>query len=175
MIAEDTGHGLVREELCNAPNLDLGRLEAWLHEVEAPVVLQAPFAADVCHQFPTALVVFMHRDPAAIARSMREHKRIAAAPRQTRILRPASVPLASFGFESGSVDWLRMTQQELAKYHADAGADVIALKYEAWQDQRERLPHYLELRYDALQSHRLWVDHDVRQHFHMRQTSALGH
>ena len=53
-----TTHGLIKEELCQ---FRIEGVQVWM-DCPEPMVIQAPFIADACHQFPTALVVYMHRD-----------------------------------------------------------------------------------------------------------------
>ncbi len=142
-------HGLVREELVWHEALSTKYFDMWVRELDAKLVIQAPFLADICHQYPECMVVFMHRRLEEIDRSQREHM---------------------FTPDGRPVDWWRMNRQEMAKYNSDEHISSNVIKYENWLEQRERLPHYLELRYDDLKAHPLWVDRRTRQSFHVRQT-----
>jgi len=144
-------HGLVREELCWRPDLDLTAVRMWLYETPAPIVMQAPFVADCCHQFPQAFVVFMFRDVDDIERSQADHM----------VLK-----------NGNKVAWRWIARTEFGKYNHTGGKKVAELKYETWRFQRERLPFHLELEYESLRSHSLWVDN--RKDFHVRQTRAVG-
>ena len=148
-IAHDTGHGLVREELCRFSRKGL---EHWI-ENDARVVIQAPFASDICHQFPTAMVVFMHRDIEDIEAS------------QKRMFNSDGSDVAWFGFEF----------REREHYHTDDFSRPISeIKYDVWQEQKKKLLNFMELQYESLSEHPLWVAKECRKDFHVRQTHAVG-
>lgn len=141
-------HGLIREELCRKSNFDIGKARYWLMEYPGAVVVQAPFLADMCHQFPGVFVVFLHRDNVDIARS------------QQRM----------YEINGQQVIWPYIEDAELSKYHANGA--IALIKYESWQEQKKSIDHYLELDYESLRAHPLWVDD--RKDFHVRQTSAVA-
>lgn len=130
-IAHDTGHGLIREELSG---FSAKKLSYWLTEAPGPVVCQAPYAADKCHLFG-AFVVFMMRDLKDIEASQQRMK-----------------------LEDGKpVNWDRMERGQRRLYHAKEGA-IAELKYQNWTKQREKIANYLEVDYESLRGHPLWVD-----------------
>jgi len=148
-------HSLVLEERCWLPKLDLSRLDYWLTECSEPVVVQAPFAADVCHQYPGIFVVFMHR---AIKDIEASQKRM-------------------YTSKGDTVNWPHIEMTERAKYGSeDYSLRISEVKYESWQAQKERIGegYYLELQTDTLVDHPLYVPKEIRKDFHVRQTSAVG-
>jgi len=152
MIHDDlkSSHGLVLEELCWKPERCLDAVKMWL-EINEPMIIQAPFAADVCHQFPGVFVVFMHRDIDAIENSQKRMK-----------LR-----------NGRKVWWHDIEATERDKYHCD-DSTVAGMKYRCWQDQKQHIVNYLELDYETLKDHHLWIQPELRKDFHVRQTYAVG-
>lgn len=144
-IAHDTGHGLIREELSRFnPRL----LRAWLQESPSPVVCQAPYAADICHTFGDVLVVWMVRDVSEIEASQ-----------------------ARMRLEDGApVNWSRIEAGERRRYHANE--PIAAVKYRNWPLQRAKIARYLNLEYESLRDHPLWIAPEFRVDFHVRQTSV---
>lgn len=149
MIAQDTKHLLVLEELSWRPSQNLDMLEFWLRECKWPVVCQAPYAADACHHWPEVFVVFMVRDVNKIAASKARAKLSDGTP----------------------VNFQRMQTIECNKYSVDGNfygsAPDAELKYSMWEEQKARIKNYLELPYEELSKHPLWLSD--RTGFHVRQ------
>lgn len=55
------------------------------------------------------------------------------------------------------IGW-RSEAQELCRYglRPDEGP-ISAVKYNVWEEQKEHIKHYLEVEYDSLKAHDLWV------------------
>jgi len=149
MIAHDTQSFLALEEKCWLPGQDLQLLDWWMNDYKGSVVCQAPFAADQCHVYKNALVVFMHRDLSDIKKS------------QQRM----------FSEDHEDINWERIQRAETRKYHTgQLGRPIAQIKYEQWQEQKQDLPYHLDLEYESLKDHELWVDKEDRKAFHVRQT-----
>ena len=145
-------HGIIKEELCWLPNLGLNRLEYWLTNPNK-VVVQAPFAADACHQYPGVFVVFMHRDIDDIEASQKR----------------------MYLDNGGDVFWPSMEMTERGKYHNDDYSQRVSeVKYDSWKHQKERIANYLDLDYESLADHPLWIPKDNRKEFTVRQVSAVA-
>ena len=150
MIAQDTGHRYVDE------------VEYGTHSEEAfldllrtshRVVVQCPAMCHVVHQVAASstLVVMMIRDCDDIQAS------------EERVGWTIGVyqELYTFG----------MTPLRARAYRMKGG-QVAPLKYRRWrEEQRDLVPHYLELEYEALSTHPLWVPREQRVHFTARQTA----
>ncbi len=142
MIAADTGHRLLLEEDCNF-------CDAAIDAYGGPCVIQAPFIASTCHQY-NAFIVFMMRDVTDIEAS------------QERMIN-----------EDGSrVFWPKFEMSIRDKYHTDYEKPVAEITYCNWNEQKLRIPNYLEVNYMDLSTHHLWLD--KRTDFHVRQTYAVG-
>jgi hypothetical protein len=141
-------HGLVKEELCH---FQQGGVEHWL-STPNPCVIQAPFVADVCHQYPQAFIVYMLRNPEDIEKSQWK-----------------------MTMKNGEkVFWPKFEMVVRGDYHTDDYSRTIAeIKYDNWQEQKQRLPNYLELEYESLCEHPLWIAPEHRKLFHGRQVYAV--
>jgi hypothetical protein len=140
MIAADTGHESLREESFGWSNIE--RFQQCL--LRENVVLQAPFFSYALHYLAgDALVVFLKRNLDAIRVS------------QSRMV-------TDMGQQTG---W-GIAEFRLQKYHAESPDPAVV--YEAWEDQKPLLKHVLEIEYESLKEHPLWIND--RSHFHFRQT-----
>lgn len=143
MIAHDTGYRSVREEGFGWSNEE--RFREWM--ARDGVVLQAPFFAHLVHMIPKwrteALVVFMIRAVDYIHESQ--------ARMVTDIGNATGQGIANY----------RLRQLHTARL--DAG--VI---YENWSEQKLQIQNWIEVDYESLRDHPLWVTD--RTHFHFRQT-----
>lgn len=63
------------------------------------------------------------------------------------------------------IDWSQ-EERELIKYSEDG--DIAEVKYNYWAEHKPK--HYLEVRYDDLQEHEMWVPQEKRQNFAPKQT-----
>lgn len=150
MIAADTGHELILEEQCWFSHRVM---EGWLYDYSKPVVIQAPWAASMCHQYSDVFVIFMIRPVDKIETS------------QQRMWEKNGKP----------VWWPQFEMGERSKYHTDDFATPLAqIKYENWTHQQKRLPNHLSLHSRILEEHPLFIRADQRQDFHVRQTRAVG-
>lgn len=145
-IAHDTGHGLIREELSR---FRYDALRYWLVDAHMPLVCQAPYAAEICHTFSDVLVVWMVRDIEDIKAS------------QSRMVMEDGTP----------VNWGRIAYGQLRAYHEQAG-EIAEIKYRNWPGQRAQIANWLEVDYESLRDHPLWVEAPLRKNFHVRQTSV---
>lgn len=137
MIAYDTGHDLVIEDDFDCSNLI--QLSAFLQADYGPKVIQCPFLSAVIHDMnylldvdmSKVLVVFMHRyRPDIIASEQRATK----------------------------VDFGRVAAGQKVAYHSNKVRHISDVKYEAWEDQRKVIPNYLDVGYESLKQHPLWVE-----------------
>jgi len=46
---------------------------------------------------------------------------------------------------------------------------IAELKYDLWEQQKRYIPNFMELEYESLKEHRLWLDKEERQNFSSRQ------
>jgi len=145
MIAHDTGHDLVKEE-----EFFYTRPEAFecLYDADyGPKVMQCPFMACRIHYYPEALVVWMNRPDQEIYDS---------------ISRMTTITDRKIMFHGWFV-------KEFDAYHTDE-EDILKIKRENWELQKERLPHYIEIDYHTLSEHPLWIPKEKRN-WHLRATN----
>lgn len=137
IIAHDTGHDLVLEDEFTCSNR--AQIAAFLHAGYGPQVIQCPFLAHEIHDLEyiydidmgECLVVMMHRYRRDIIESE----------------------------QRSPVDFERVAIGRRQRYHAKTGhpSDIV---YEAWMDQCRVIPHAMDLAYESLKDHPLWVkDH----------------
>lgn len=148
MIATDTGHRYVGED-----EYGVYSEEAFvdLLATEHHIVVQCPTMSHIIHEVANTniLVVMMMRDLTDIAAS---EKRVGWT--------VGPYPeLYKFG----------MSRRQAVSFRR-RGGQVAVLKYERWKGQREQIPHYLELEYESLVAHPLWVPKEQRMSFGPRQT-----
>jgi hypothetical protein len=136
MIAQDTGHDLIMEDEFKGSNLN--QLSAFTQANYSPMVIQCPFLSDIIHDLnwligqdmDKTLIVFMHRYRKHIIES------------EERVER---------------VDFNSVARGQKNKYHTDSEQHISDIKYEAWEDQRKVIPHYLDVGYESLSEHPLWI------------------
>lgn len=136
MIAHDTGHDLVVEDDFRFSQLH--QLATFTQADYGSIVVQCPFLADIIHDLKYlidldmdhALVVFMHRYRRDIIAS------------ETR----------------ARVDFQRLGETQKKKYHTEANEHISDIRYEAWQDQQPMIPHSLDVGYESLRDHPLWIE-----------------
>lgn len=147
-ISQDTGHRYVDED-----EYGVHSEEAFIELLEGShrIVIQCPTMSHIVHQVATSdtLVVMMMRDCDDIRASEER------------------------------VEWTVGVYQELyrfgmsprqARSYRKKGGQVAPLKYRRWQEeQRDLIPHWLELEYESLSGHPLWVPKEQRTHFEARQ------
>lgn len=148
MIAQDTGHRYVDEDEFNVHSEEAFTNLLTKHRI----VVQCPSMSHIIDQIatPDMLVVMMMRDEDDIAASEKR------------------------------VDWSAGVYQELYRFGMSPrqarsyrlhGGQVAPLKYRRWrEEQRARIPHYLEVEYESLSVHPLWVPKELRAGFAVRQT-----
>lgn len=148
MISADTGHRYVSED-------DYGvyveEAFADLLAQEHRIVIQCPAMSHIVHEVASAstLVVMMMRDCDDI---------VASEERAGWTVGPYP-ELYKFG----------MSRRQAVSFRRRGGR-IAELKYERWKKQREQIPHYLELDYESLAAHPLWVPKTERVNFSPRQT-----
>lgn len=142
MIAHDTGHTCFDEHQWGPHDL-----EAWRELVNKghEVVIHCPTMCRHVHEFGNRedlLVVLLRRDIDDIIASQ---ERIGWTARE---------------------EW-----RELARYEADEGP-IAAIKYRHWwQRQAGIIKHNLEVEFDSLNGHPLWIPKRQRQGFDLKQTA----
>jgi hypothetical protein len=136
MIAADTGHDLVIEDDFGFAKLP--QLAAFIQSNYAPIVVQCPFLADIIHDLKylidldmdEVLVVFMHR-------YLRD---IIASEDRTR------------------VDFNSMGNAIKKRINAESDQHVSDIRYEAWSDQCQVIPHALDVGYESMRQHYMWLE-----------------
>ncbi len=127
ILAHETGHGLVTEELCRfSPR----GVDAWI-ATPSPVVIQAPFMGPRIQAYPHCTVVFVYRDP-----------------REVEDSKARNSDVIWMNFEMGIRG---------AYHTDDYDHTLMEISYRNWLEQRERLAHHLTIHYDDLESHPLFV------------------
>ncbi len=152
MVAHDTGHDLVLEDDFKYSNSR--QLAAFLHAGYGKQVIQCPFLCHEIHDLEylydidmtECMVIMMHRDRRAIE----------ASEARARLK------------DGRRVDFDRIGESEKRKLHIQSDAHISDLKYEAWKDQRNVIPHSMDVAYESLRGHPLWVE---KRDFNLRQTS----
>jgi len=148
MIAADTGYGNIDETGYGVYSRK--RFTAII--CQDRIVVQCPTMSHVLHKVATdeTLVVFMVRDLEDIVASER---------RINWTIGPYK-ELANYGLS-----------RKAARRYRHHGGQVAPLKYAFWWGtQRELVPHYLELDYESLSAHPLWVSREQRAQFNAKQT-----
>ena len=148
MIAADTGHRYVDEDEFKVYSRK--RFDAILQQHR--IVVQCPTLCHILHEVATndTLVVMMLRNMEDIVASEKRINWTGGAYRE----------LANFG----------MSRQEARKFR-QRGGQIAPLKYARWWGhQRKRVPQWLELEYESLAAHPLWVPKEQRAEFKDNQT-----
>jgi hypothetical protein len=150
MVAADTGHTYVDETQFGVYNL---RDFAILLRGRG-IVVQCPTMSHVIHgvsQDHGTLVVFMMRDVDDIANSEE----------RVKWDRGVYIELAHFGYHG-----------RRAKSYRLSGGQVAPLKYKRWEMwQKDLVWHHLELQYESLAGHPLWVPKEDRLYWTPEQTA----
>lgn len=140
-IARTLHYRAVREEEYGTHDVDRWRT---LIDAGFHLIIQCPAMSHLLHVVADrdVLVVFMKRDIADIVASQER------------------------------VNWPALEKRRaLGKYNADEG-EPAPLKYTFWHDvQRDLIENWIELDYEALSTHPLWVPQAQRRHFGPRQTA----
>ena len=137
MIAADTGYDLIVEDEFNCSSLT--QLAALLQYNGSSKVIQCPFLSSVIHDLSylidvnmsKALIVWMKRDEQDIIESELRAERV--------------------GFD-------KVALGQRAKYRVNTDRHISQIKAEAWQDQKAVIPHTMEIEYESLHFHELWID-----------------
>ena len=149
MISADTAHRYVDEDLFEV--YDQGLFCAIVRQTHQTVI-HCPSMSHIMHEVSgeNVLVVWMLRDLEDIA---------ASEQRITWNIGPYE-ELAHLGL--GDLQ---------ARRYRRHGGQVAPLKYARWWGyQRERVQHWLELEYESLAAHPLWVPKEQRADFVAKQT-----
>lgn len=107
------------------------------------IVVQAPTMAFVCHHL-SATLVFMRRDVKAIAKS------------------------------EARIGWRHATAEK-RRYFYSGPLPVAQLKYHVWETYQRpglALDRYVEIDYESLKQHPLWVPSELRKQFGDHQTAV---
>lgn len=158
MIAADTGHRYIDEREFRTYSR-----QAFCYIVDTfnEIVVHCPSMSHVLHRVSEAdtLAVFMIRDLADIrASEVRVNWRIGVYQE-----------LYNYGFRDREG---RPNELAAIRYRRHGG-EIAPLKYARWWAvQRERCQNWLELKYESLAGHPLWVDKEDRADFLGEQTSG---
>ena len=120
----------------------------WLHTITCyeNIVIHCPAMCRHVHEVGSVFVVMVYRNVANVVNS------------QERIL---------WGSANEAL--------ELARYGARAEPPIAAVKYDFWRRfQRTVITNWLEVEYENLAAHPLWVDERERADFGPRQTKRKG-
>ena len=148
MIAADTGHRCVDENEFRV----YSRKRLYAIMQQGRVVIQCPAMSHTLHEIATddTLVVFMIRDL----------EDIVASERRINWTGGPYIEMKNYGLA-----------RKAAKRYRRHGGQVAPLKYARWWGyQRERVQHWLELEYESLAAHPLWVPKEQRANFVAKQT-----
>ena len=148
MIAIDTGHKYIDETEFGVHSRK--GLKALMRKER--IVIQCPALCRHVHNFSTAAtwIVLMRR---SIEDSIASEKRIE--------------------WEFGALDelWKYGVEYNRLRYEAEKGKPISARKYEYWEnEQRDQLFNYLEIDYESLSAHPLWLPKEYRINFEPYQT-----
>lgn len=151
MIAEDTGLRYIDEEEFGVRSKkNFNKLLA----NESNIVVQCPGMCRIIHEHSASdtLIVMMIRDVEDIVASEER------------------------------VDWIHGYWDELVKYgipHTNSdlrtarreGVRPSVLKYDFWEkEQRDKITNYMELEYESLAEHSMWIPKEDRKNFTEKQT-----
>jgi len=148
MIAQDTGHLCCEEEAFGVH--DRGAFDRLVGQ--CGIVVQCPAMSHAIHEYGDAgtLVVWMVRDLGDIL----------ASERRIGWTNGPYHELMHYGYSS--------RQARSYRLH---GGQVAPIKVRVWQEtQRAQVSHWLELDYESLAGHPLWVPRAERAGFGVRQT-----
>ena len=150
IIAHDTGLRYVDEDEFSAHSESLFGIIVFN---EINIVVQCPGMSHIIHKFSEhdTLIVMMIRDIDDIVAS---EKRVGWDYGYFRELIKLGVP------NSSSV--LRTARRNKVK--------PSELKYKLWNEQKKTIQHYMELDYESLSNHPLWIPKEERLNFKENQT-----
>ena len=150
MIAADTGHRYVDED--DFKVYSRRRFDAILQQHK--VVVQCPAMCHVLHEVAT--------DDTLVVMMLRNMEDIAASEKRINWTGGAYKELANFGMS-----------RQAAKKFRQRGGQIAPLKYARWWGhQRKRVPHCLDLGYESLSAHPLWIAKEQRAEFVANQTEV---
>lgn len=146
MIAEDTGFRYI-------DGIRMSRLtdqDAEKHFKEGfQIVLQAAYLSNICTRFAGSdtLIVFMLRNTEDIIASEERIKWKGEVSERKRYQ----------GFIDAVPEW--------------KDRPISHIKYLVWQRQKKRIPNHVELKYESLKEHKLWIAKAQRTNFQPKQTN----
>ena len=149
MIAKDTGHKYVDEYDYDTANEDKFLVVLANNK---NIAVQCPAMSHLVHEIADedTLVVVM----------MRNCDDIVASEKRVRWFVGPYTELARFG----------MSRYRAKRFRLQNGR-VSELKYKRWrEEQRDKIPHYLELEYESLSGHPMWIPKEKRVNFGGKQT-----
>ena len=143
MIAQDTGLRFVDES--EVGYYDIEKMRDFI-KYEDNFVIQAPNFSNVIDTFPEdILIVFMKRDINDVKYSKERVKRIGKFCNRERRLNDAD---------------------------KKAGRKEAPFKYEDWEKQKKNIINWIEVEYESLCGHPLWVPKEERGMFQWNQTKV---
>lgn len=148
MIAHDTGHKYIDEADFNTANEEKFFSILKSHK---NIVVQCPAMSHMIHDIADdkSLVVIMLRDIDDI---------VASEKRVKWSIGPY-LELERFG----------MSRKRAVSFRR-RGGKVSELKYQRWEkEQKDKIPHYIELEYESLSSHPMWVPKEKRINWGIKQ------
>lgn len=148
MVAHDTSFEYVDEDMFGVRELNLFEQIMEWHQI----AVQCPTMSHCIHKYTDdeTLVVFMIRDV----------EDIIASERRIDWHNGPYFELMNYGYSSRQAVSFRRR-----------GGHVAPIKYAYWlTKQRRHIPHYLELEYESLAAHPLWIPKEQRVNFTTKQT-----
>jgi len=136
MIAHDTGHDFVIEDEIGFG--DLRKLSSFVHSNYSPVVIQCPFLTHIIDElnyaidldYSDTLVVMMHRYLPDIILSETKSK----------------------------VDFNAVGENTRRAYRDESDAHPSDIKYKLWEYQCAVIPNAIDVGYESLKEHPLWIE-----------------
>ena len=70
------------------------------------------------------------------------------------------------------INWNRHQHKELSLYGKKSGI-ISEVRYEHWKLQKKKIANWLEIRYEDLKDHPLFIPKDLRKNFRYNQTERI--
>ena len=150
MIAKDTGYKYI-DEFDFGTKDEKGFLSTLTNCKN--LVIQCPAMSHLVHK--------VANDDTLVVMMMRDINDIVASEKRVNWSGGPYAELEKFG----------MTGKR-ARSFRQHGGKISELKYKRWnEEQKNKIPNYLELEYESLSKHPLWVPKEKRVNFHPKQTT----
>ena len=149
MIAKDTKHRYVDEKEFGVHSAGGFKL---IMDHESNISVHCPGMCHIIHKYSAedTMIVMMRRSVEDIIAS------------QDRV-----------GWDNGVLDELMKygVKYEHLRWHAKNGKPIAQMKYDVWEDEQQpKIIHSLEIEYEWLSGHPLWIPKEERKNFTVEQT-----